>query len=743
MVYLRVPVFAIVAASGNARGPTLDEHKEAKAAEQADADAAAANEAKMAAVNKVITMLEDLQAQVLHEGEKEAASYNEFSCFCKDMTTEKSDAITKGTDDKTSISTTVADLNERRDEYDASIAEFTTAIEEAEGEMNTSEKERKATLTVYEKNEADLSGALEALKNAIEVLKASKKPSLAQVQSVAKTVRAATLMADALGLGGAETQRVAAMFLQQDPSVDMEDYKFKSGSVIETLETLQGDFRAQKNELDSAEVKSVAEFDAFMQEKGDFVQAKTNAMDDTKKEKDKTAESIALSTEQLTTVAADLLDNQQYLKELSELCSNKAKTWDQRTQVRSDELSALTAATTIIKESVAEKTASSTVRFAQAGVRVRLAHAVATSDDAMEALEAAAEEVEGPVAFLQRKSSRSLLSVLSHKSAPDDAKQAVMSILNSQGHKLKSTLLTGLASQVAADPMAKVKKLIQELIERLLSESASEANQKGWCDKAQNEAKQKRRNSVEAVAELNGQMAELEATESKLREELEILTTDIAELEEKQEQATKMRKEEKSENNVNVMEATAGLEAVEQAIDILDKFYKTAAKEGVDLELIQKGPLDDAPDAGFDGGEAYTGAGGESGGILGMLDVIKSDFERTVSITEKAEASAEQEYMSFMTESGKSLAEKNMAHEQKTKQKDSVIEEYESAKEDIESQTALLRLSIKTLLELKPTCVDTGMSYEERVSRREDEIESLKKALCTFDNFKDLENADC
>lgn len=251
----------------------------------------------------------------------------------------------------------------------------------------------------------------------------------------------------------------------------------------------------------------------------------------------------------------------------------------------------------------------------------------------------------------------------------------------------------------------------------------------------------KRRNAVESVAELNGQMAELEATESKLREELEILTAEIAELGEKQEQATKMRKEEKSENSVNVMEATAGLEAVEQAIDILDKFYKTAAKEGV--ELVQKGPLDDAPGAGFESGEAYTGAGGESGGILGMLDVIKSDFERTISLTEKSEASAEQEYMAFMTESGKSLAEKNMAHEQKTKQKDTTIEEYESANEDMESQTALLRLSIKTLLELKPTCVDTGMSYEERVARREDEVESLKKALCVFQNFHDLENADC
>ena len=153
--------------------------------------------------------------------------------------------------------------------------------------------------------------------------------------------------------------------------------------------------------------------------------------------------------------------------------------------------------------------------------------------------------------------------------------------------------------------------------------------------------------------------------------------------------------------------------------------------------------MDDAPDAGFAGGEAYTGAGGESGGILGMLDVIKSDFERTISMTEKAEASAEEEYMSFMTESGKSLVEKNMAHEQKTKQKDTTIEEYESANEDIESQTALLRLSIKTLLELKPTCVDTGMSYEERVARREDEVESLKKALCVFQNFDNLANADC
>merc|ERR1719329_1114537 len=266
-----------------------------------------------------------------------------------------------------------------------------------------------------------------------------------------------------------------------------------------------------------------------------------------------------------------------------------------------------------------------------------------------------------------------------------------MDLLHSQGTKLHSTLLIGLANQIKADPFAKVKKLIQDLIERLLQEAADEANQKGWCDKATADAEQKRTYAVEKVAELNAQSAELEATIAKLSEELEVLGVEIPELEQQQEDATAMRKEEKSENQATVMEAEAGLEAVNEAIDILDKFYKTAAKESVDLGLVQKGPLDDAPDSGFDNGEAYTGAGGESGGILGMLDVIKSDFERTISTTNKAEATNEKEYQKFMTESGKSLAEKKMAEEQKTNRKDDAITELESADGIINLESLLRR----------------------------------------------------
>merc|ERR1719387_1116577 len=90
-----------------------------------------------------------------------------------------------------------------------------------------------------------------------------------------------------------------------------------------------------------------------------------------------------------------------------------------------------------------------------------------------------------------------------------------------------------------------------------------------------------------------------------------------------------------------------------------------------------------------------------------MLDVIRSDFQRTVTETEKAEKEAEEDHLKFMTDTGKSLAEKQTATEQKTHQKDDAEEKLTSFGEDLASQTALLQKSIEELLELQPVCVDT------------------------------------
>merc|ERR1719329_58662 len=114
-------------------------------------------------------------------------------------------------------------------------------------------------------------------------------------------------------------------------------------------------------------------------------------MNQAKENRDQKIEDIGTASQELSTVSAQLLDDQQYLDELNTACSEKAKTWDQRTKLRANELTAITQATGIVKSTVMAKTQSSTIRFAQTGSTVHLAEAVANSDSAMEAIEAEAE----------------------------------------------------------------------------------------------------------------------------------------------------------------------------------------------------------------------------------------------------------------------------------------------------------------------------------------------------------------
>merc|ERR1719458_2377378 len=451
-----------------------------------------------------------------------------------------------------------------------------------------------------------------------------------------------------------------------------------------------------KVDVDKAELVASHKHDLLVQDKTDMLRKKNKELDDAQKTKAIKQEEIADNSQQLTVVSATILDDQEYFMELSKMCSDKAKTWDVRSKTRADEISALTAALDILKTSVSEKTSGAIVRFAQQAVRLHVAEAVASSEDAMEAVEAAAEaeETGTPPTFLQRRKVQKRSPVEESK-----GRQVIVSLLRSKGSSLRSEALTALASEIAKDPFSKVKQLIEELINRLKKQSAAEA------------------------------------IRDKLVEELELLDDDIKSIKKKQEEAEEQRKEEKAENEKTIEQANDGLKAVEEAIDILEKFYKKAAKSEVDLKLVQ-GPKDDAPDAGFEGGEAYSGDQGGATGAVGLLEVIKSDFKRTVTETEKAEAEAEEDHDVFMTESKKSLAEKEKAKEDKTKQKDDVSEKLSNDEETMKEQAKLVTTAIKELLELKDACSLTSDSYEERAAKREEEKKALKQALCILDHYE-------
>mmetsp|Transcript_26438 Transcript_26438/g.75686 ORF Transcript_26438/g.75686 Transcript_26438/m.75686 type:complete len:760 (-) Transcript_26438:98-2377(-) len=732
-----------VRASSEEPKPTKEEWDKTKAEEAAAKDAVVAKGKKMAAVGKAVELMETLQAKVLEEGEAEAKTYEKFACFCKDTTKEKLKAIQKGEDEKASLNADIAELSSKRDGLDRTIQETLDEISLQEMSMKQASQERAEALTLYQTNTADLQSAIDSLEGALKTLKASKTPSFAQVKTVSNIVRTAVLLADTLGLGGGVDKKVIA-FVQQEPSngneVPMEDYDFHSNGILALLEKLQDDFRAEKVSTDKIEADSLAEFEMFTQAKTDSVKALNHKLEETKQEKDETIADTESANQRLTVVEATLLDDKEYTNKLSKMCSDKAKTWDQRTNLRAAELSTLTQAIGIIKGAVAEKTSAATIRFAQQGMTLRLAKAVASDAPAMQAIEAEAEAAEDALAFVQVQQKALLATTRRHLAAskPDDSTQAVVNLLRTEGAHLKSTLLTSLASKIAGDPFGKVKALIQELIERLLQESANESSQKGWCDKSNSDAGQKRDYAAEEVRTLNSEMAKLEAKRDSLAASIEDLNKEIVELKEARAIAETERAEEKTENGKTIEEAQAGLDALNDAITLIDRFYKSSQKEAVDLSLAQQDPSADAPDAGFDNGEAYKGAQSESGGILGMLEVMKSDFVRTVEQTQVEEMKAQQEHLEFMTASGKSLAEKEEAEKETGEQHQDTVSTHGEATESLAAQTTILTTALTELIQLKPVCQDTGMSYSDRVAMREEEIAALNKAMCILTKYQEF-----
>merc|ERR1719284_1770135 len=91
------------------------------------------------------------------------------------------------------------------------------------------------------------------------------------------------------------------------------------------------------------------------------------------------------------------------------------------------------------------------------------------------------------------------------------SKEKALDVLRQEGRRLGSVTLMSLAERVAADPFKKVKKLIQALIERLLTEAKNEATKKGFCDTELGKAEKDRDYRYEEATDLSADPASLEA----------------------------------------------------------------------------------------------------------------------------------------------------------------------------------------------------------------------------------------
>merc|ERR1719399_848388 len=269
----------------------------------------------------------------------------------------------------------------------------------------------------------------------------------------------------------------------------------------------------------------------------------------------------------------------------------------------------------------------------------------------------------------------------------------------------------------------KVKKMIKDLVYKLMEEAREEAEHKGWCDTELTTNKQTRDKKSADVASLKAEIEELTAEIAKLTQDISDLQAAVKELDEAMAKATEDRTASKEKNQTTIKDAKEAQEAVSQALAVLKDFYAKAAEA---TALSQQAPGEDAPES-FD--EPYKGMQSEGGGVMDFLEVIQADFARLESETSTDEGAEQEEYEKFMFESKKDKALKENEIGHKTEKKTAQEGALHSAKKELTVTQEELDAALAYYEKLKPTCVDSGITYEERVKRREAEIVSLKEAL--------------
>jgi uncharacterized protein YoxC len=306
--------------------------------------------------------------------------------------------------------------------------------------------------------------------------------------------------------------------------------------------------------------------------------------------------------------------------------------------------------------------------------------------------------------------------------AMSPAQKAVATFLHNKAQETNSRILSLISLKVSEDPFKKVSKMIKDMIIKLTEEATEEAEHKGFCDTELTTNKQTRDFKTEQSNELNAEIEKLTADIAQYASQIADLAAAIEELDKAVAEATATRTTEKEKNMATIADAQAGQAAVSKATTILKEFYDKAATA---TALVQaQGGQSPMPET-FD--EAYTGQ--SSGGVLSMLEVCESDFARLEADTTSGEDASAKEYDEFMSDSAVDKATKTADMKHKSEMKVKAESALQTAKKDLEGVTSELDAALEYYEKLKPSCVDAGESYEERVARREEEIQSLKEAL--------------
>merc|ERR1719201_1103693 len=338
------------------------------------------------------------------------------------------------------------------------------------------------------------------------------------------------------------------------------------------------------------------------------------------------SQQLAENEQLLEATRAQLKEDEEFFETARQACKDKSDAWDERSRLRTEELSGINKALEIL-----------------------------TSDDARATFQSAhdtrAVDTFGSdgvdVTFVQ-------LSAEEEASPQGKAYCALKKVLRGN----KTLMLARLAATVRSATTGHFDEVIgaiDTMLTTLKDEEAEDIKQRDWCIEERHTERSNKDDLEYDIAQLEAKIERAEVKKKGLEADVEKTEKAKEDLEDDMAQAL----EDRTAENQNFHDAK---EDDLKAIDLLgDAIAAMSSYADNNLALLQKGkkqPVfevseDQAPDATFSDSDKHKGA---SDGIVALLTQIKENLENEVGLATKSEAKATEEYEALKASSDAQVA---------------------------------------------------------------------------------------
>eukprot|EP00929_Paragymnodinium_shiwhaense_P014907 TRINITY_DN1228_c0_g2_i2.p2 TRINITY_DN1228_c0_g2~~TRINITY_DN1228_c0_g2_i2.p2 ORF type:complete len:770 (-),score=336.91 TRINITY_DN1228_c0_g2_i2:187-2424(-) len=684
---------------------------------QADSEALSKNP-----IRKVVTLLENLSKKVSAEGEEEKELYEKFACYCKTGSSDLQASISGNNakvpqvqSDIEAAESSVAQLKLDLKQHQADRAAAKTAMAEATA-IREKEHEKYAAESGELKTYVDsLARAVPAIMNGMAGTRDQAAAQLQLGTGLASAIRKAA--ASDLSLTEDDRQSVVAFIGNGQES----GYIPASTEVLGILKTMKEDFEGNLAELTATEEEAVKLHDNLIAAKTKEVNALTEAIEKkTQRVGDLGVEIVQMKAD-LTESEKMLIEDQKFLADLDKDCAGKKAEFEERIQIRAEELKA-------IHETIA----------------------ILNDDDALELF----KKTLPSSSFLQLDSGREAVKARALKALRPRSSALI------QGVRPEIRFLE-MAIQGKNVDFTKVIKMIDDMIMLLAQEQVDDDAKREYCqiqiDQVEDKAKDLKKNKEDVETSIEDRTE----TIASLSEELKTLRSEVAELDKLVMEASTQRKAENEEYTELMSENSAAKELLEFAKNRLQKFYnpklyKPAAKqelteeEQIAVNMGGTAPPTPAPGgiAGSgvevlaqrsEGGEKpgpkpvtwdgdYKKKGEETSGVVSMIDLLIRDLTKEMTVAETEEENAQKQYENFMDDSAGKRAKMNKSIGIKEGSKADTEELKVQEEGELKETTSQLQAVLMYEQQVHAECDWLLQNYDLRKTARAEESDNLKQA---------------